>query len=146
MLTINEMPDSSELKGKLKQFAVNACVSEVQLDDLDIDQLQQLADMYDTVNCKDIIIQNLDSFFEGLKNHYRSTDDALYDILNMICEVTNLKHRLLLKEIYYLLKDLGTESGNRMLALRDLVTYHGFDDKIAGLQNGLFSNNIGGER
>lgn len=146
MLKFNEMPDSSELKGKLKQFASNACVSEAQLDDLDINQLQQLADMYDKVRLKDILIQSLDSFFEGIKNHYISTDDALYDILEMICETTDKEQRLLLKEVYYLFKALGTESGNKMLALRDLVTYDDFNEKIIGLHKGLFKNETGGVR
>ncbi len=146
MLKLNNLPDSSELKGKIREFAVNACISGEQLNDLDINQLQQLADMYDKVNFKDVIIQNLDSFFEGIKNHYVSTDDALYDILELICEQADLRQRLLLKEIYYLFKDLGTDSGNKMLALRDLVTYHRFDEKIVGLQNGLFSNEKGGVR
>lgn len=146
MLKFNQMPDNLELKGKLKQFAINACISERQLDELDINQLQQIADMYDTVNCKDIIVQNLDIFFEGIKNHYISTDDALYDILELICEQADLRQRLLLKEIYCLFKDLGTDSGNKMLALRDLVTYHGFSEKIVGLQKGLFSNEKGGDR
>lgn len=146
MLKLNNLPDSSELKGKIKEFAINACISGEQLDDLDINQLQQLVDMYDTVSCKDIIIQNLDSFFEGIKNHYVSTEDALYDIVEMICETTDQRQRLLLKEVYYLFKDLGTVSGNKMLALRDLVTYHRFDEKIIGLQKGLFSNEKGGSR
>ncbi|MGN5953737.1 hypothetical protein ACP6L2_03890 [Sphingobacterium lactis] len=143
MLTINEMPVSSELRGKIKEFAINACISGEQLDDLDNNQLQQLADMYETINCKDIILQNLDGFFEGIKNHYSSTDDALLDILEMICETSDLKHRLLLKEIYYLFKGLGTDSGNKMLALRDLVIYHNFNEKITGLHNGLFIKETG---
>lgn len=120
MENLNSQPKSLELDGKINQFAVNACVSPVNIESIDSRQLQEILRIYDKISNKEGLEQALDVFLEGIYKLCISTDDFRYQLVELMVEPEDITLRQLLKEFYWLMFLLSNEDTHNLLQLRKM--------------------------